>query len=188
MVLTRDQEKAMFAKQKKSKVFSTKDLIVPTPRTKIVPITPKLEEPINYITANRRFQEFLEKSKLEGFSFVPELNRGFDFKNLNDAKRFHRMFVEPKNSDNPVYTIAFTNQLTLTDTRELHSNFEFAQGKGFNPIFGFFTDELGRKFSDITIPVSGISLNEAIKLGKEYKQKSISVIFKNGQFDVIPIE
>ncbi len=177
MSLTREQEKAMFAKRNQSKVLSTKDLIKPTPRKKINPV--KEKEPINYVTANRRLQEFFDKTNLKAFTFDPELNRGFDFENLQDALEYHSLFEEPKGSGNPVYTIGFTNNLELKDSLELHSNFELASDK-FKTMFGFFTRFDGKKFIDVAVPFSGISRDEAIRLGKEHGQESISAILKNG--------
>jgi len=183
MVLTRQQEKAMFAKTKRPLALSSKDVEILKPSTGIITklTRPEQRSTIGYNEANNRFEKFIDKTNLKGFTFDPQANRGFDFDIEDEAIDFHQMFVVPKNSDNPVYTIGLTNNLRLTNTRQLESNFEFARGEGFRPLFGFFEDE-ERKFVDITIALSGISEKEAISEGKKYAQKFITVIFKNGKF------
>ncbi len=81
-----------------------------------------------------------------------------------------------------------TNNLSITNNRELQSNFDLVKGRGFRPMFGFFLGEKGERFIDITEVVSRITRSEAIVLGKKYIQQSISAIFKNGEFEIIPIE
>lgn len=183
MALTRQQEKAIFAKIRKPSLMSSEDLEIKSPRTGIITrlTRPEQRSTIDYDEANNRFEKFLDKTNLKGFTFDAESNRGFDFDDVVDAKEYHSMFVVPKNSDNPVYTIGLTNNLRLTNTRQLQSNFEFAKGQGFRPMFGFFEDGKN-KFVDITITLSGIPENEAIGEGKKYAQKFITVIFKNGRF------
>lgn len=188
MALTRQQEKAMFAKIKRSKQLSSKDLQINNIIMRNSNPIKSRGEPINYVTANRRLQEFFEKTSLKAFTFDPESNRGFDFKNLEDAKDYHKLFEKPKGSGNPVYTIGFTNNLEIEDTLELHSNFELATGKGFKTMFGFWTKFDGRRFIDVAVPFSGISRDEAIRLGKEHGQESITVILKNGKLEIIDIE
>ena len=188
MALTRQQEKAMFAKFNNSNGISSSVLQNSTKPVLPERIKPIQKSTVGYEEGNKLFQNFLSKSDLQGFTFDPELNRGFNFKKLQDKKDYHELFVFPKNSDSPVYTIALTNQLKLKDVRLLKSNYEFVKGKGFRPMFGFFIDEDGSKFIDIAIPISGITKDEAIRLGKKYAQKSIVVIFKNGESSLIVIK
>jgi len=175
----------MFSKMNKAKGLSSKDLF--KDKTKNSNPVNSRREPINYVTANRRLQEFFDKTDLKAFTFDPELNRGFDFENLQDALQYHSLFEEPKGSGNPVYTIGFTNNLELKDSLELHSNFELASDE-FKTMFGFFTRFDGKKFIDVAVPFSGISRDEAIRLGKEHGQESISAILKNGKLEIIDIE
>lgn len=191
MALTRQQEKAMFAGKNKPSGLSSKDLRINQPITtqiKLSPIKSGQKITISYDEAVNRFENFLDKTKLEAFTFDPQINKGFDFNNKNNAKEFHNNFVVPKGSNNPVYAISLTNQLNITNTRELQSNFELVKDRGFRPMFGFFLGDKGDRFIDITEIVSGISKNEAVVLGKKYNQESISAIFKNGEFEIIRIE
>jgi len=187
--LTRAQEKAMFAKIRKPSPLSSKDVEIKSPRTGIITrlTRPEQRSTIDYDEANNRFEKFIDKTKLKAFTFDPQSKRGFNFKDIDDAIEYHEMFVVPKNSDNPVYSIGLTNQLNLTNTRELQSNFEFAKGEGFRPMFGFFQDRQN-KFVDIAVAISGIPESEAIREGKKYAQDFISVIFKNGEFRLIKVE
>jgi len=145
----------------------------------------KQKSTIGYDEANKNFEDFLSKTKLKVFTFDPEVNRAFDFRNKNDVKQFHKMFVVPKDSNNTVYAISLTNNLNLTNSRLLQSNYDLVRGRGLRPMFGFFVGERGDNFVDITEIISDISEDKAIRLGKKYKQESISAIFKNGDFDLI---
>ena len=189
MVLSRQQEKAIFAKQKRPLALSSKDVEILKPTTGIITklTRPEQRSTIGYDEASNRFEKFIDKTSLKGFTFDPQSNKGFDFDNEDDALDYHEMFVVPKNSDNPVYTIGLTNNLRVTNSRQLESNFELARGQGFRPMFGFFEDE-ENKFVDITIAVSGIPESEAITEGKKYAQKFITAILKNGKFKLIRIE
>jgi len=159
LALTRLQEKAIFAKFSNSNRISS-SVLQRDSRKPVLPerIKPIQKSTVDYEEGNRLFQDFVSKTDLEGFTFDPELNRGFDFEKLEDIKDFHRLFTFPKGSDSPVYSIALTNQLKLKDARLLKSNYEFVKEKGFRPMFGFFIDqEDGSKFIDVAIPISGIT-------------------------------
>lgn len=143
----------------------------------------KLE--INYEEASRRFENFLNKTNLKEFTFDPQTNKGFDFRDRNDAKQFHNMFAV---SNEPVYVIGVTNQIGLTNSRELHSNFEHVKGNGYRPLFGTFVGMNGMRYVDVPIVEAGISEDRAINKAKHYAQETIVVIFKNGDVDQIDIQ
>lgn len=146
----------------------------------------KQKSTIEFDEAFQKLEDFLSTTDLKAFTFDPETNKGFDFfKNKNDAKEFHKMFVVPKGSDNPVYTVGITNITKLRNKKELRRSFDFLKNKKLRPEFGFFINTKGKEFTDITVVVSGVSKNEAIWLGKQKKQESILEIFKNGEADII---
>lgn len=143
------------------------------------------ETGVSFDTASERFIEFREMNEdLEGFSFDPVINQGFDFNNNIQAKEFHALFVEG-GDENPVFVIGVQNQLGKNPTRATQSAYEEVKNDGKNPLIGGSIDPLtGEPLTDVAFPVSGINREEAFELADEYAQDSIATIFNSGQFRV----
>lgn len=55
-----------------------------------------------------------------------------------------------------------------------------------NPFFGFYEDiETGKKFVDISFPISGVSEKEVIATAENLAQDSIVRISGTGKFDLV---
>lgn len=145
--------------------------------------TPR-ERGVTWDKAVDRFVKFRDSNNdLIGFSFDPVINEGFDFEDPDQVIDFHELNVEG-GEENPVFVIGVTNQLGGTPTRELQSAYEDVKNKGRTPLIGFFIDDNNNEFTDIAFPVSGVSREEALLIGGENAQDSISVLFSDGTFSI----
>lgn len=145
--------------------------------------TPR-EKGVSWEIAVERFIEFKDKNEgLEGFTFDPEINQGFDLENNPDeAINFHDLYVEG-GDENPVFVIGVTNQLGGTPTRQLQSAYEQIKNERRNAFIGFFSDQQN-EFTDISFPISDIDREEALEIAKMNAQNAIGVIFEDGTFSI----
>jgi len=149
------------------------------------------ESGVPFETASERFMDFRNSTLEDEFSFDPEIDKGFDFNNRNQAKEFHDLFVEG-GQRNPVFVIGVQNQLGKNPTRATQSAYEDVKNDGRTPLIGGSIDTLtGEPQTDVSFPVSDISKEEALDLADQYAQTSIATVFNDGEFrveDVNPIE
>ncbi len=167
---------------------SKKEKTVTTGKGKLITkqgfeFTPR-ERGVTWETAVERFVEFRDdNSDLEGFTFDPEINEGFDFEDADRAIDFHDFYVEG-GEKNPVFLIGVTNQLGGTPTRELQSAYEQIKSERRNVFLGYFKDDLDNEFTDISFPLSDIPREEALQIAKEFAQDNIAVVFDDGTFSI----
>ncbi len=140
------------------------------------------EEGVTWETAVERFIDFKDDNlDLEGFTFDPTINAGFDLENDPDqAINFHELYVQG-GDDNPVFVIGVTNQLGGIPTRELQSAYEQIKVERTNVFLGFFTDG-ENEFTDISFPISDIPREEALEIARDQAQDTIAVVFNDGSF------
>jgi hypothetical protein len=145
--------------------------------------TPR-EGGVTWEKAVERFIEFKDNNEdLEGFTFDPEINQGFDLENDPDqAINFHDLYVQG-GDENPVFVVGVTNQLGGTPTRELQSAYEQIKSERRNAFIGFFTDEQN-EFTDISFPISDVDREEALEIARDQAQSAIGVVFSDGTFSI----
>ncbi len=145
--------------------------------------TPR-EGGVTWEKAVERFIDFKDNNAdLEGFTFDPEINQGFDLENDPDeAINFHDLYVEG-GDENPVFVVGVTNQLGGTPTRELQSAYEQIKSERRNAFIGFFTDDQN-EFTDISFPISDVDREEALEIARDQAQSAIGVVFSDGTFSI----
>jgi len=166
--------------KKKKSIDISRGTLITEPTLEFIP----RESGVSWETAVERFVEYRDdNSNLDGFSFEPDIDNGFDFNDADQVIDFHELFVEG-GEENPVFVIAVTNQLGGTPTRELQSAFEQTKNEGKTALIGFFRDDLANEFTDISFPISGIDREEALELAENNAQDSIAVLFNDGTFSI----
>lgn len=121
-------------------------------------------------TAVDRWRKFADSSQLQGFSFDPNEDRGYDFGNVQDAKDFNKA-----NGDgtNIVWAVAITNHLG-EPSRETEAAYDQIVNTGHKPLLGHWHDvKTNINYNDVSYPLDhGVSIEDVRKLLRENAQEA----------------
>ncbi len=147
---------------------------------------------IGFDIAFQRFQEFLKINTEDDFTYDPEGDISYLFKDINQNKMFYEKFFEPNTNAKKIWVVGTTNNtartLESTGVRILESGYIDQANKGHHPFFGGYKDKrTGKQFIDITIAVT-TSKKIAERRAKDQIQDLIIGVDSKGIADPVFLE
>jgi len=136
-------------------------------------------------TFRRRHAEgkrLLKKSPLKGASYSHKM--GGTLANLKSGDTMRRFAEIYSINRQPVYIIAVTNN-TGDFNRSTEDVYARLNRDGREAIMGKWIDETGTEFNDISMVMSGIGEDEALRYKRLYDQQEIIRVYLDGNYDSI---
>lgn len=151
----------------------------------------RTKKPLDFGIAFDRFQEFLETNTEDDFTYDPQDDIVYLFKDKEQNKRFFKKFFIPDMNKTKVWVIGTTNNtgssLDAVGVRILESGYINEINKGRQTFFGGFKDKrTGKQFVDISIALTTTKL-DAVRRAKDQIQDVIIGISSKGGIEAVPL-
>lgn len=140
----------------------------------------KHDEPVNFTTAVNRFEKFRDSTDIDGYTFDPTGNIGYDFTDVSQTKKFYDKFIKPKFKGKTLFQIGTTNNVLASVPRDLEAEYSSVRLEKSLPMFGYYRNKFGTEFTDISFAVSGISDRRAVEIARDKKQMDFFKIYPDG--------
>lgn len=118
--------------------------------------------------ALQSFNEFRNNTPLENYSFIPELNKGFNVYDEIDRNILLKKFSKGHKS---IYLVGLSNNIISKNKYNLSKLLG-------SPMFGKWTNK-GKVFNDVSVLINDMSDKSVKFLAKYYNQKAIMKVSKN---------
>jgi len=131
--------------------------------------------------------KILSRTKLLGASYPRKLNRLIDFANEKDARD---NFLAHTMDGAPVYAISVTNNKDAFNHKTWRAHEQLTKDvvdkMGHDTALGkWYSNETDTMYYDVTLMVSGISIEEALSLKRKYNQEEIVITDAEGNVNFI---
>lgn len=117
---------------------------------------------MEYQETINQFNEFKNNTKLENYSFIPSLHRGYNVYDNNDKRELINKFRLGKNS---IFLVGLTNNVINSKALNIASLIGV-------PMIGKWSIN-GKSYNDVSVLINNMPRSNVLKLAKSYNQKAI---------------